>query len=258
MVRKYYLSEIPAMIHDSKRIVYNLFSVFPNLTGLFLNSFYNGFLVLNYHSTPSQKNNYYGDIQIFKKQVRYFSRHFKIIKTEEMIEKINRKIELNGIEMAITFDDGFLDNYNAYLYLKKISIPATFFVIINFIEKGLPEKYFMKWQHIEEISSNELFSIGSHTVSHPFLDKLEDAEIEKELRESKKIIEEHVNRRIETIAYPYGKYNTKVVELAKKVGYKGGFTTERKLNNINTNPYKLGRFVINPKSIIGRMRSFFI
>ena len=113
--------------------------------------------------------------------------------------------------VIITFDDGYEDNYRyAYPILKKYGFTATIFICSDVIDKPL----FLKTVQIQEMK--DFISFQSHTVSHRRLSELKDDEIEYELRESKKAIEEITGCKIDVLAYPYGDYNVKVINIAKK------------------------------------------
>jgi peptidoglycan/xylan/chitin deacetylase (PgdA/CDA1 family) len=63
----------------------------------------------------------------FEKQLQYFKENFKIVSLEEICEIKNAEEEKYMV--ALTFDDGFLNNYTVALpLLEKYNIPATFFV----------------------------------------------------------------------------------------------------------------------------------
>lgn len=69
----------------------------------------------------------------FERQVSFLSERYQILLLEELIEKINRNEKIGGC-CAITFDDGWMDNYtNAFPVLKKYQAPATIFLATAFI-----------------------------------------------------------------------------------------------------------------------------
>ncbi len=130
----------------------------------------------------------------------------------------------------------------------KLSIPATFFIPINFIEGSEVDPYLganfkpMEWKHVKTIADNDLFSIGSHTLTHPRLTKLNKKEIEKEIIKSKTILERKLNRKIDMIAYLGGYFDDEIVRITKKANYKMGLTVKRKVNTPKTDLLRLGRF----------------
>ncbi len=60
----------------------------------------------------------------------------------------------------------------------------------------------LSWQDLRQMP--DLISIGSHTVSHPVLSRLDAAQVAQELTYSKQRIEEQLNREVTGFCYPYG------------------------------------------------------
>lgn len=86
----------------------------------------------------------------------------------------------------------------------------------------------MSWEQIKRLPESKI-EIGSHTVNHNRLVLLSTEEVDYELRESKRQLEEIVKRPITTICYPEGSYNTETLHRAQAAGYRIGFTTKREL-----------------------------
>lgn len=122
--------------------------------------------------------------------------------------------------ILITFDDGYLDNYQyAYPILKKYGCKATIFLVTDYI--GKPG--FLSEEEIKEMS--DLISFQSHTVSHRPLSGLNQAELEKECADSKMIIERLTQQPAFVIAYPNGAYNKQVLSIVSR-HYSYGVTTK--------------------------------
>jgi peptidoglycan/xylan/chitin deacetylase (PgdA/CDA1 family) len=92
-----------------------------------------------------------------------------------------------------------------------------------------PKNLMMNWKEINEIKSAGTI-IGSHTVTHPLLEKIEnEAEIENELRLSAKKIKENTGEFPLTISYPIGSFDQRVKIIAQKTGYKFGLAVEQNM-----------------------------
>lgn len=118
--------------------------------------------------------------------------------------------------IAITFDDGFKDNLTVALpLLEKYNLPMTLFVAAGFIGK---EEYLTS-EDIQTLASHPLVTIGSHGFWHRHLTRLSEEEVQGELHDSKKLLEEITNKEIDLLAYPYGDCNEKVEKLSEECGY---------------------------------------
>lgn len=77
------------------------------------------------------------------------------------------------------------------------------------------------WMQVREMQAAG-FEFGSHTVTHPNLTQLSDSELNWELTESKRVIEERLQSSVDLLAYPIGTasaYNARVVAAAERSGF---------------------------------------
>jgi len=82
--------------------------------------------------------------------------------------------------------------------------------IINETVAGLNE------EEIKEISDNDLFDIGVHTVDHPYLTQCKNSEIISQINGNKTFLESVSNKKIDVIGYPSGDYNSTVIKYCKE------------------------------------------
>lgn len=145
----------------------------------------------------------------------------------------------SGRMLVVTFDDGFLSTYALGLpILRELGVRATAFVTSSFLTSGQPvawdgfdpaplrdpsELRPMSWDQAAALASTG-WEIGSHTVSHPVLPKLDDDGILRELSESSRTIAERLGRPCKTVAYPFGAADGRVLRIAQEVGYSAGVT----------------------------------
>jgi peptidoglycan/xylan/chitin deacetylase (PgdA/CDA1 family) len=159
----------------------------------------------------------------------------------------------------ITIDDGYKSGYEvAWPILKKFNYPFTLFVYTEGIKPG---RYSggesMSWEQLAEMRDAGV-DIQSHTETHqdlrkPPYDRLTkhrytQAEyepwLEKEVGESKAIIEEKLGVKVDALAVPYGYYNQHVQEVAKKAGYVAFFTVYGQKLTYGSDNFSLGRYMI--------------
>lgn len=114
-----------------------------------LNAISNRYYVLPYHMVVNEPNGFYPVISIldFEKQIAHLAKNYKIVTLDEIVDRVRNKDSIRRC-VAITFDDGFRDNYeNAYPILKKYGIPATIFLTTGCIETG-DAPWFIKLRYI--------------------------------------------------------------------------------------------------------------
>lgn len=104
-----------------------------------------------------------------------------------------------------------------------------------------PDNLMMDEKDLKELSSNPLFEIGSHTVSHPALSFLSAAEQYKEIRESIDQLENIIQQPVTGMAYPYGDYNDQTICEAKKAGLLYACTIQFRPVYSNDSPFLLSR-----------------
>lgn len=143
----------------------------------------------------------------------------------------------------LTFDDGNEDFYTiAYPILKKYKAKATNNIITGFVKKGNAGNLTVK--QMKEMMTHGM-SFQSHTVNHPDLSVNDKATQKAELTDSIDFLEDKLNTKVNTIAYPSGRYNQTTLDLAKKT-YKLGLTTNEGLASAKNGLLSLNRVRILP------------
>lgn len=114
--------------------------------------------------------------------------------------------DCDATKLAITFDDGYLEHFDAALMLKRLGVNATFFVITglrNWEDKPLLTA---RPKLIKEMALMG-HEIASHTRFHPNLTTLSEPEMDEELRTSRNWLEEVTGSPVPGFAFPYGAYD---------------------------------------------------
>ena len=80
----------------------------------------------------------------------------------------------------------------------------------------------MTWDEIRAQAERGV-DIGSHGVAHTHLTRLSDEELQRELADSKRQIEDEIGRSCLEVAYPYGEHDERVRRIAREAGYERGY-----------------------------------
>lgn len=172
----------------------------------------------------------------FEKQLIWLKKNgFKSFTLSELVnlENIPEK------SVVLTFDDGYEDNFtNAFPLLQKYDFKATIYIVLNRFEnnwatdkdlkkisKELNNEKMLTNEQIKEILNSGLIEIGSHTLDHVDLPKLNKEQKIKQIEESKKQIENIFDIKCNSFAYPFGFYDDDSVEIVKNSAYTNATTT---------------------------------
>ncbi|MDO8525018.1 MAG: polysaccharide deacetylase family protein [Candidatus Omnitrophota bacterium] len=153
----------------------------------------------------------------FERQMEFLRKNnYNIIPLEDTIAYIRKKERPPQNTIAITLDDGLENNYkDAYPALKKYSIPAAIFVIVNRI--GAPG--FLSWDEIKEMSDSGIITIGSHTRTHFWLLGSDPRFLADEVVNSKKILEDKLGKKVNIFCYPMGAFDAQSKKAVEDAGY---------------------------------------
>ncbi|MEI7751780.1 MAG: polysaccharide deacetylase family protein [Candidatus Omnitrophota bacterium] len=204
--------------------------------------------ILAYHSLDPERfpNKLAISPELFRKQMLWIKQSRCQVIGLETCAKSEWKKNFFERKAAITFDDGYLDNYQrAFPVLEEFGLAATFFVTTEDIGK----QGFMTWEMLREMAAVPGIEIGSHSLEHKPLSDIPEKEAWTSLVASKKILEEKLGREIRAISYPCGSFNEKILEMARGAGYAYGCAAshvhDRKFIG---NPYLLRRIKISSSS----------
>lgn len=136
--------------------------------------------------------------------------------------------------LVITFDDAHRDFYtDAFPVLLKNGFCATVFVVTDFASQQRSHENgaeYMSWNEIRQVHARG-FRIGSHTVTHPELQRLSAEQIVIELGRSKHVIEKNLGAPVQSFSYPYafpeqdGNFVGLLKEILQACGYENGVST---------------------------------
>lgn len=197
---------------------------------------------------------------MFEKQIAYLSSNGWSFYT--MSEIAQKKEILPNKSIAITFDDGYEDNFtNALPILEKYNAKATIYLVVDrhgrewsSLRKAknnsgeLKKESKLHDNQIHKMISSGLIEIGSHTITHPNLSKLDYQQKYLEIFESKKMIENLFNVECNSFCYPFGIFDEDDVRLVQDSGYTNATTTKTGISNLGQeNIFKISRITVSGK-----------
>jgi peptidoglycan/xylan/chitin deacetylase (PgdA/CDA1 family) len=99
---------------------------------------------------------------------------------------------------------------------------------------------------LKKLASSPYINIGSHTVTHPFLNRCTFDRQKYEMEESRNKLESWLGEKVEYIAYPGGEYDNDSLTIARDCHYKLGFSCNLgKVDVHSVDPYMIPRHGIN-------------
>jgi len=232
-------------------------------------------VLMYHHLADNINNNTVISPNNFENQIRTLKAEgYHAISVQELHDYLNNQIKLPEKPVLVTFDDGYLSNYEkAYPILKKYDMHAEIFVIASRIvdvskQDAYPNEIAkMNWDQLKEMQ--DYITIQSHTWdSHyklpskygklngaiygpSYLNGQLESQLQYEERvrndfiRSRKIIKEKLGYEPIAISYPYGKKSVATIKIAQEAGFKMGFVIQNKSVKMGDELFSLSRITVN-------------
>ncbi len=200
--------------------------------------------ILTYHHIgecpPGQENHrgLFVSTELFRAHLAWLKdRGYVSVSLDAIADAISSKAPLPRRWVAITFDDGWRDNFTeAFPALREAGFSATIFLITNQVARARPSNQWDDYLTLADIKVMSAAGIefGSHTHTHPRLTKLESGSNDTEagtvmfeLAESRRRMKEELGLMGDWFCYPYGNFAPRIAQLVRKAGYCGALSTIR-------------------------------
>ena len=132
--------------------------------------------------------------------------------------------------LSVTLDDALTSQVDLWAGpLAERGLRATLFVPAGFVGRratcdytGRHRRHAAWTQLAEWIGQGH--AIGSHGMYHRDLRNLSQHELSSEVEGSKRLLEDRLGVAVESLSYPFGRFNSRVVQVVRKAGYTHAFT----------------------------------
>ena len=228
-------------------------------------------VVLCYHSIHPTKSFASATPDTFARHLDWLAAACDVVPLQAVAEGVRDRVRTRPT-VAITFDDGYADNFEfAFPALQARRLPATFFVTAGLVElerravarmrelrqSGVDEVRPMTWDELRCMGAAGM-EIGAHTCTHPNLARLDRAAAAHELHRSKAVIEERLDAPIRSMAFPFGKfgrhYTRETVALAAAAGYEYACAVLFRAVRPSDSPLAIPRFFITGGDDVRRLQ----
>ena len=152
--------------------------------------------------------------------------------------------------VALTFDDGRAGVRDfAAPALARRGLPATLYLVPQWLG-GAPvpesERYsgFVSWSDLPALRRAG-FTLGSHTVSHPNLKRVDGASAEREIRDSRSRLEAELGCAVLHFSYPYGRRTRAIERIVRAAGYRTAVATGQRTNGRFARLHRLFRLRVD-------------
>jgi|JI7StandDraft_1071085.scaffolds.fasta_scaffold31108_4 peptidoglycan/xylan/chitin deacetylase (PgdA/CDA1 family) len=186
-------------------------------------------------------------VKQFREQMQWLAdKNFYAILPNDLLLYIRGEKKLdfaNGKRpIMITFDDGNNDFVNhAQKILDQHNFKSVLYIYPTYIMARKERS--LTWAQIQAVRKAG-HAIESHTMWHPMLSTMTDAEQRAQFADSKRILNQKGGADVKHLAYPFGIYTFSSLRLLRELGYQTAGTTFHGANQVGEDPYLLRRFLI--------------
>jgi peptidoglycan/xylan/chitin deacetylase (PgdA/CDA1 family) len=248
-----------ALKRGAKQLMFHAYSrLMPAVNYIHGRSGNQRIIILLYHRVSDQfRDHVTVGIERFDQHMAYIARNFPVVSLKQIIDG-DLPLDQTKPLIAVTFDDGYLDNFeNAAPILIKHQVPCTFFISTEKIRDNRPFDHDlralgfgldnMSWDQVRQMRDWGLH-FGSHTRNHVNLAEVDDETALMELQGSLDDIRAELGEDKVCIAFPYGR-KRHITEprraLMKQLGYTACFSAYGGLNTKDFDKFDIRRTGVN-------------
>lgn len=179
--------------------------------------------ILMYHEIGDGPNNLYMGVADFQAQMDYLEQNgYHTVRLQQVYDHFTQGKPLPSKPVALTFDDGYVSFYKVgFPAFKKHHFTAVLYAVPGFFGKA----NYVTWPMVLELDKAGM-EIESHTMGHVDLPSQSNANLVREIRGSRELLEERLGHPVLFFCYPAGAYDKRVMSVVKQAGYLSATTTK--------------------------------
>jgi peptidoglycan/xylan/chitin deacetylase (PgdA/CDA1 family) len=202
--------------------------------------------ILLYHSVPRDARDVTDPFAVALEQ---FASHLDTIVDSgrvpltitEIAAGLRRQRPLPDQPVAITFDDGYDNTPDAIELLRKRDLRATVYVTTG----QIGARSMIGHDQLKLLAElPDVVELGAHSVTHPALDELNPADIESEVSNSKRQLEQLLGREVRSFAYPHGAYDRRTRAIVIAAGFESAAAVKNAISHPGDDPWAIARWTV--------------
>jgi peptidoglycan/xylan/chitin deacetylase (PgdA/CDA1 family) len=243
--------------NKNKRVLKTLLGRAAGLSGIYVRTFRKTMVVVAFHRINDQmaEDGLTCGSAKFEAFCHFLRKYARVVPFSEQVQACREGRDMSGT-VSITFDDGYLDNFEvAAPILRALNLPATFFITTGFIgskfvpfwdvnlERGTS---WMSWDNVRSLIAQG-FEVGAHTDTHIDMGRADAETMRAELELSKKKIKDELGIGVKLFAFPFGgreNITDRSREIVRDLGFICCASCYGGVNAVGTDPYYLQRIPI--------------
>jgi len=152
------------------------------------------------------------DVDSFTEQLEFLQDHCEVRSLSDAFARVGSKRAGRPI-VVLTFDDAYANFVRVVVpLLLKLRLPAMLYVPVAFIDGSAPAPIRgaalppCTWDDLKELTRTGI-EIGSHSITHVNLARAAPEVVERELKESRAMLEDRLGVAVTSFCYPQAKWN---------------------------------------------------
>lgn len=183
------------------------------------------FPILTFHAIDDRPSVISFPPALFERSMtRLYHDGYRTVGLSELAGWLCRGSSFPERSFVITFDDGYRSVYDeAFPILQRLGFSATVFLSVGQNSEradstrlpSMCERLMLSWREIKEMHQSGI-EFGGHTLTHPDLTRLPAELLEAEVIGGRRVIEDALGSKVDTFAYPLGRYNERCRKLVSR------------------------------------------